>query len=56
MQKSTPGKTPKGAVFEKSGSGSGDNRFRGLLEGRFGADAALGEKMVLGWTEMGVYF
>jgi hypothetical protein len=25
-------------VSEKSGSGSGDNGFRGLLEGRFGAD------------------
>jgi len=39
-----PRKTPKEAVSEKSGSGSGDNGFRGLLEGQFGADGPLGEK------------
>jgi len=56
MKKSIPGKTPKEAVSEKSGSRSGDNGFRGLLEGRFGADNPLGEKIVLGWTQMGVHF
>jgi hypothetical protein len=44
MKKSIPGKTPKEAVPEKSGSSSGDNGFRGLLEWRFGADDAPGEK------------
>ena len=43
------------AVSEKSGSGSGDNGFRGVLEGRFGADDSLGEKNVPGWKQMGVY-
>jgi len=38
MKKSIPGKTPKEALSEKSGSSSGDNGFRGLREGRFGAD------------------
>jgi len=56
MKKSIPGKTPKEAVSEKSGSSSGDNGFRGLLEGRFGADGPLGENIVLGWTQMDVYF
>ncbi len=56
MKKPIPRKTPKEAVSEKSGSGSGDNRFRGLLEGRFGADKPLGEKTALDWTQMGVYF
>lgn len=45
MKKSIPGKTPQEVVFEKAGSASGDNWFRGLLEGRFGADDPLGEKM-----------
>ena len=56
MKKSIPGKTTKEAVSEKSGSSSGDNGFRGHLEGRFGADLFLGENIGLGWTEMGVYF
>ena len=56
MKKSTQRKTPKEEVFEESGSGSGDNGFRGLLDGRFGADDPLGEKIGRGWTEMGVYF
>ena len=34
-----PGKTPKAVVCEKSCSRSGDNGFRGLPEGRLGADA-----------------
>jgi hypothetical protein len=55
-KKSIPGKTPKGAVSEKSGSNSGDNGFRGLLEGRFGADDPPGEKFVFGWTQTGVFF
>lgn len=42
-----PGKTPQEAVFEKSSSNSGDNGFRGLREGRFGADDPCGEKIVL---------
>ena len=33
MKKSIQGKTPQEAVSEKSGSGSGDNGFRGVLEG-----------------------
>jgi len=37
-KKSIPGKTPKGAVSEKSGSRSGENGFAGLPEGQFGAD------------------
>ena len=37
------GKTPKEVVFEKSGFISGDHGFRGLLEGRFGADHPLRE-------------
>jgi hypothetical protein len=45
MKKSIPGKTPKEAAFEKSGSGSGDSGLRGLLDGRFGADHPLGEKI-----------
>jgi hypothetical protein len=45
MKKSIPGKTPKEGVSEKSGSGSGDSGLRGLLDGRFGADHPLGEKM-----------
>jgi Protein of unknown function, DUF547 len=45
MKKSIPGKTPKEAVSEKSGSGSGDSGLRGLLDGRFGADHPLGERM-----------
>ena len=56
MKKSSPGKTPKEAVSERSGSSRGDNGFRGLLEGRFGADDAPGEKTVLIWTQRGVYF
>jgi hypothetical protein len=56
MKKSIPGKTPKEAVSEKYGSSSGDNGFRGLREGRFGADDPLGEEIVLGWTRMGVFF
>ncbi len=55
-QQSIPGKTPKAAVYEKSGSGSGENGVAGLLEGQFGADHPLGEKIVLGWMQMGVYF
>ena len=47
MKKSIPGKTPQEAVSEKPGSSSGDNGFRGLLEGRFGADDSVGEKIVL---------
>jgi len=47
MKKSIPGKTPKEAVFEKSGSGSGDSGLRGFLDGRFGADHPPGEKMCL---------
>ena len=43
-------------MSEKSGSSSGGNGFRGPLEGRFGADDPLGERIVLGWTQMGVYF
>ena len=38
MKKSIPGKTPKEAVSEKFGSGSGDGGLRGFLDGRFGAD------------------
>jgi hypothetical protein len=45
MKKSIPGKTPKIAVSEKSGSGSGDSGLRGLLDGRFAADQPLGERM-----------
>ena len=45
MKKSIPGKTPKEAVSEKSGSGDGDSGLRGLLDGRFGADHPLGEKI-----------
>jgi hypothetical protein len=45
MRKSIPGKTPKEAVSEKSGSGSGDGGLRGFLDGRFGADHPCGEKM-----------
>jgi hypothetical protein len=56
MKKSIPGKTPQEVVSEKSGSGSGDNGLRGLLEGWFGADHPLGEKLVLGRSEMDVYF
>ena len=56
MKKSIPGKTPKEVVSGKSGSISGDSGFPGLLEGRFGADNPLGEKTVLSWTEMNVYF
>jgi hypothetical protein len=47
MKKSIPGKTPKEAASEESGSGSGDSGFRGLLEGRFGADDPLEKKMCL---------
>jgi hypothetical protein len=54
MKKSIPGKTPKEAVSEKSGSGSGDSGLRGLLDGRFGADHPLGGKIMLGLAEMGV--
>jgi hypothetical protein len=39
-KKSIPGKTPKGAVSEKSGSRSGENGFAGLLDRQFGADDA----------------
>ena len=56
MKKSIPGKTRKEAVSEKSGSGSDDSGFRGLVEGRLGADDPLGEEIVLGWTDMDVYF
>jgi hypothetical protein len=35
--------TPREAVSEKVGFRSGDNGFRGFLEGRFGADDRLGE-------------
>jgi hypothetical protein len=45
MKKSIPGKTPKIAVSEKSGSGSGDSGLRGLLDGRFAADNPLGDGM-----------
>jgi hypothetical protein len=45
MKKSIPGKTPKEAVSEKSGSGSGDNGFRGFRDGRFGANHPPGGKM-----------
>ena len=45
MKKSIPGKTPKEAVSERSGSSRGDNGFRGLREGRFGADDPPGEKL-----------
>jgi hypothetical protein len=51
-----PGKTPKEVVPGKSGSISGDNRFRGLQERRFGADDPLGEEVMLGRTETDVYF
>lgn len=54
-QESNPGKTPQAAFREKSGSRSGDNGIRGVLEGRSGADNPLGERIVLGWTHMGVY-
>ena len=55
MKKSIPGKTPKEAVSEESGASSGDNGFRGLLEGRFGADDPSEEKVLFGrkWV---VYF
>jgi hypothetical protein len=45
VKKSIPGKTPKEAVSEKSGSGSGDGGLRGFLDGRFGADHPRGETM-----------
>lgn len=45
MKKSIPGKTPKEAVSEKSGSGSGDGGWRGFLDGQFGADHPRGEQM-----------
>jgi hypothetical protein len=45
MKKSIPGKTPKEAMSEESGSGRGDSGLRGLLDGRFGADHPLGEEM-----------
>ena len=48
MKKSIRGKTPQEAVSEKSGSRSGDSGFRGLLEGRFGADGPLGEELCSG--------
>jgi isoquinoline 1-oxidoreductase subunit beta len=51
MKKSTQRKIPKEEVFEKSGSGSGDNRLRELLKGRLGADDPRAEKIVLGWTQ-----
>jgi len=38
MKKSIPGKTPKEALSEKSGSRSGENGFAGLLDGQFGTD------------------
>ena len=44
------------AVSEKSGSSASGNPFRGLLEGQVGADDPLGEKSVIGWTQMHVYF
>jgi hypothetical protein len=47
---------PNAAVSEKSGSSSGDNGFRGLLEGRFRANHPLGENFVLRRAQMGVYF
>jgi hypothetical protein len=56
MKKSIPGKTPKEAVSDKFGSNTGDNGFRGLREGRFGADDPPGEEIVFGWTQMDVYF
>jgi hypothetical protein len=45
MKKSIPAKTPKEAVSEESGSGSGDSGLRGLRDGGFGADHPLGERM-----------
>jgi hypothetical protein len=45
MRKSIPGKNPKEAVSEKCGSSSGGNGFRGLREGRFGADDPPGKNV-----------
>jgi hypothetical protein len=56
MKKAVPGKPPKEALSEKSGFSNGDYGFRGLLEGRFGADDAPRENTVLIWTQRGVYF
>ena len=54
MKKSIPAKTPKEAVCEKSGSGSGDNGFEDFWKS--GSDPMTSrEKIVLGWTQMGVY-
>ena len=55
MKKSIPGKTPKEAVSEKSGSISGENGFRGLLEGRFGGNDTLGEKKLCSVGRKRVY-
>jgi len=48
------GKTPEELVSYKSGFGGGDSGLRGLPEGRFGADDAPREKIILGWNEMDV--
>ena len=56
MKKSIPGKTPKGAVSEKSGSGSGENGLQDFWMGSSEPMIPIEEKIERRWTQTEVYF